>query len=636
MFRDKDALESCAQSCLELRDRLKVVVEAQAKEQQLTKKFDQIAVFDQADRRASELISIIRARIAWKEGVKAIESLDEGEPASENVVFSLQDAYNIFSKQVAVPERGEFLERVKDVFLSWYSTRVVLALQSDTPAESLLALKAKYDRLDRSDGQDLNLLASIYFNAVIRHYIKDQSKLELHEVATLPDLFVDLQRSILANYTRLREGKRWAEKVLTAPSEFIAEALTESVLAQWNDVEGICERALTSTNEEDSTGALSLRMILALKQLIADVSPQTDEDKPITECVLKIGNGLMEHVAAGYSKLASSYLTTYANISLGTGTTASSLEQLSNGLSQLIKESDYLMQIASETFDCLAIIYITPAFRSMYENLVSLLSNFYKATMDKTSMKNNDILRLISISGQLMLWLENDRRKLKDMLDSYRTADKKNSGNMLQSEKLAEEIANFEKRISVKAEGDLGIAKSRTDFRKLNKRFVTRAVEHLSRPFVSSMESALKEIRSQRSEKGDQSTAVQETSMPSFGSTPNEFVTSAGVSLLSLAHELSSYSHDTNMAYSLAVVSKTDSIEDVTSWWVEKCAATVQDCFIDGMGEIGHLPPNLIRQFAVDYVYLADVFEDLGTAKLAEFDEMRQTFADLGYIKDQS
>ncbi|VDK27961.1 unnamed protein product [Anisakis simplex] len=48
------------------------------------------------------------------------------------------------------------------------------------------------------------------------------------------------------------------------------------------------------------------------------------------------------------------------------------------------------------------------------------------------------------------------------------------------------------------------------------------------------------------------------------------------------------------------------------------------------------MPPHLIRQFAVDYVYLADVFEDLGTAKLAEFDEMRQTFADLGYIKDQS
>lgn len=53
-------LEACARSCLELRDRLKMVVEAQAKEQQLTKKFDEIAVFDQADRRASELANIVR------------------------------------------------------------------------------------------------------------------------------------------------------------------------------------------------------------------------------------------------------------------------------------------------------------------------------------------------------------------------------------------------------------------------------------------------------------------------------------------------------------------------------------------------------------------------------------------------
>uniref|UniRef100_A0A914RF38 Uncharacterized protein n=1 Tax=Parascaris equorum TaxID=6256 RepID=A0A914RF38_PAREQ len=166
-------LEACARSCLELRDRLKMVVEAQAKERQLTKKFDEIAVFDQADRHqspeaafsASSLPYPIRthfthcvlsdhsnmlalvfmslhqpdtretcfnpeiaeptelawcsvgggcshyrrplcrsgnpeelARIAWKDGVKAIESLDEGEPAPEGVVFSLQDAYNIFSK----------------------------------------------------------------------------------------------------------------------------------------------------------------------------------------------------------------------------------------------------------------------------------------------------------------------------------------------------------------------------------------------------------------------------------------------------------------------------------------------------------------------------------------------------------
>lgn len=31
-------------------------------------------------------------------------------------------------------------------------------------------------------------------------------------------------------------------------------------------------------------------------------------------------------------------------------------------------------------------------------------------------------------------------------------------------------------------------------------------------------------------------------------------------------------------------------------------------------------------------VYLADVFEDLGTAPLPEFDQMRDVFIELGYI----
>lgn len=46
--------------------------------------------------------------------------------------------------------------------------------------------------------------------------------------------------------------------------------------------------------------------------------------------------------------------------------------------------------------------------------------------------------------------------------------------------------------------------------------------------------------------------------MPSFSSTPNEFVTSAGVALLSLAHQLSAYSHDSNMATALAAASKVE------------------------------------------------------------------------------
>ena len=60
---------------------------------------------------------------------------------------------------------------------------------------------------------------------------------------------------------------RWAEKVLDAPSEFIAAALTESFTVQWGSVKDVLVVTLEKTAEEDVSGAASLRMILALCQV---------------------------------------------------------------------------------------------------------------------------------------------------------------------------------------------------------------------------------------------------------------------------------------------------------------------------------------------------------------------------------
>lgn len=51
-----------------------------------------------------------------------------------------------------VPQRADFLEKAKDVFLSWYSTRIVLAIQSETPVDDLLSIKQKYEMLRRTAG----------------------------------------------------------------------------------------------------------------------------------------------------------------------------------------------------------------------------------------------------------------------------------------------------------------------------------------------------------------------------------------------------------------------------------------------------------------------------------------------------
>ncbi|VDD96096.1 unnamed protein product [Enterobius vermicularis] len=617
---EESVLEACGRLCFELRDRLKMVVEAQAKEQ-LAKEFDAIAVFDKADRRATELANIILARRTWNENIKVIESLEEGEPPPEEVVFQLNDAYCTFSKYVEVKERKDLLERMKDVFLSWYSTRIALALQSDNPAENLFSIKQKYELLGRKDD----------FLAIIRHFIKGQSKLEFQVANSLPDLFIDAQKEIISIFTGLREGHGWAERVLEKPSEFIASALIESFGAQWNAVKEVVSETLQKTAEDDPSGAASLKMILALRQLLSNMSAENDDDKLLMDVVFDLGVRLLAEVAKDYSKLATSFLATHSNIYVGTGTMSTVLEQISNGLTQLIKESDYLVSVTSETFGVYSVIYIIPAFRSMYENVISLLLSFYKSHVEKSSIKDNDVLRFVSIMGQVMLWVEHDRRRIKEMLETYQTGK---VDHFMQNfaEKLSDDVNSFDRKVVVKADCDLGITKSQSELRKLNKRAVAKAIERLSAPIIAELEAVFKEFKTESADKEE--TTVVKVNVPSFGTSPNDHVTAAGVALLSLAHHLSAYSHNANMAASLASASKMDSVEDVASWWIEKCASSVQNCFVDGVGDVAGLSPAAGRQFAVDYGYLADVFEDLGTSQVEEFQRLRQIFKDCNYLEE--
>ncbi|VDP23050.1 unnamed protein product [Onchocerca flexuosa] len=56
------------------------------------------------------------------------------------------------------------------------------------------------------------------------------------------------------------------------------------------------------------------------------------------------------------------------------------------------------------------------------------------------------------------------------------------------SKKLCSEISNFQNKASAKGEGDISLAKARSEIRKMNKRFIARTVEVLSRTLITDME----------------------------------------------------------------------------------------------------------------------------------------------------
>ncbi|EFO20340.2 hypothetical protein LOAG_08148 [Loa loa] len=612
---DESNLEECARSCAELRERLKMVVDAHAKEQ-LANEFDAIAIYDKADRRATDLIKILMARKLWKENVIIIENLDGNEPAPENVVINLQKAYESLSEFLDVPERADFLEKVKDVFLSWYSTRIVLAIQSETPVDDLLPIKQKYEMLRRIED----------FNNVIRHYVEGENKFSFHTTNNLSDLYLDTRGIIISNYKRLMDG--WVEKVLDAPDVFLSNTFSEAILMREKEIKDACTATIGMTLENDPSGSQTLKMILEFRLVVSQYISHPDDDKSIAKCITQFGELLLFFTADEYTKLAISFLANCSNISLDSTHTFACLEQLFNRLSQLIEESNYLLQMAKETFGNIGIIFLTPAFRTMYENVISMLDKFYKTHMNKSNIKDEDVLRLVSISGQLLTWIDNDKQRLKDMSEQLGVTDTDPAISRL-SEKLFNEISNFQSKSSAKGECDITLVKARAEVRKMNKRFIARTVEVLSCTLVTDMESGLRNIIS---DKSTENVKMQE-SVPSFGTSPNEFVTAAGVALLSLAHQLSAYSQDSNMASAIMFAAKLETIDDIPSWWIGKCAVVVQECFVDTVGDIDEYSSSLCRQLSVDYTYLADVFEDLGTTKIPDFVNMRQMFVNAGYLE---
>ncbi|VDK82589.1 unnamed protein product [Litomosoides sigmodontis] len=613
----ESSLGECARSFAELRERLKMVVDAHAKEQ-FVKEFDAIAIYDKADRRAADLVKILMARKLWKENVIIIENLDGNEPAPENVVFNLQKAYESLSEFVSVPERADFLEKVKDVFLSWYSTRIVLAIQSETPVDDLLPIKQKYEMLRRTED----------FNNVISHYIEDENKFSFRAAGNLSDLFLDARSIIMSNYKRLMDG--WVEKVLDTPDVFLSNAFTAVILMREKEIKNACTDTIGKTLEDDLSGSQTLKMILEFRSMLSRYVSRPDDGKYIAKCIEQFAELVLFFTAGEYTKLATSFLANCSNFSLDSTHAFECLEQLSNKLSKLIEESNYLMQIAKETFGNIAIIFLVPAYRIMYENVISVMDKFYKVHMNKNNVNDEDVLRLVSTSGQLLTWVDNDKQRLKDMFEQLGVAEADCVLSRL-SEKLFNEILNFQNKSSVKGECDISLAKARAEVRKMNKRFIARATEVLSRTLLLDMENGLRSIISDKS--NENLKAQGSTKVPSFGTSPNEFVTAAGVALLSLAHQLSVYSQDSNMASAIMFAAKLETLDDIPSWWVGKCAVAVQECFVDTVGDIAAYSSSLCRQLSIDYTYLADVFEDLGTTKISDFINMQQMFLNAGYLE---
>ncbi|VBB33911.1 unnamed protein product [Acanthocheilonema viteae] len=396
------------------------------------------------------------------------------------------------------------------------------------------------------------------------------------------------------------------------------------------EIKDACTDTIGKALEDDPSGSQTLKMILEFKSVMSQYMSRPDDNKCIAKCIAKFGELLLFSTVDEYTKLATSFLANCSNISLDSIHTFICLEQLSNKLSQLIEESNYLMQMAKETFDNIAIIFLVPAYRTMYENIISVLDKFYKTNMNRNGVKDEDVLRLVSISGQLLIWVDNDKQRLKDMFEQLGVAETDPTISRL-SEKLFNEISNFQNKSSAKGECDISLVKARGEVRKMNKRFVARAIEVLSHTLVIDMESGLRSIIA---DKSTENMKMQEsTKVPSFGTSPNEFITATGVALLSLAHQLSAYSQDSNMASAIMFAAKLDTIDDIPSWWVGKCAIAVQECFVDTVGDIAGYSSSLCRQLSVDYTYLADVFEDLGTMKISDFVNMQQMFLNAGYLE---
>ncbi|XP_014661892.1 PREDICTED: conserved oligomeric Golgi complex subunit 7-like isoform X2 [Priapulus caudatus] len=296
-----------------------------------------------------------------------------------------------------------------------------------------------------------------------------------------------------------------------------------------------------------------------------------------------------------------------------------------------------------------ALVQALKAFFASYHHEFNRILKMVKG-QDKSNEDDNwslyqQALRIIQVCGELLLHVEDFDKTLREQLLSVATkftpvaddiplelehgTDTRGNPFMLMDQLLldrqADRMALYELINHCKKHKDeiCLLYDTQTNVRTLCEdvhRFAFNVV-------FSQIENHLQDMHSMKAWQLDKAGGALMVDLPSFGLSPQEYITKIGQYLMTLPQHIEPFIIGDNAALLAALqharLPYTDGKGHIADVWLEVFANATQQHYVEAILRITELTPHAIKQLVTDVDYLTNVFDDLGLHPTEELKSVR-------------
>ncbi|CAD5220797.1 unnamed protein product [Bursaphelenchus xylophilus] len=512
--------------------------------------------FDSAKGRSDRLIEVINAKTMWESSLRVVDMMGESE---QNELFgylvNLQKSNQILKRYVPSEERDHLLETRKDLFLSWFSSAILFAIDSND-IKLLQNLKEKFDALDRTE--DYKKTFGAFITNTICTFI-EENKEDLTLIKLLDESFnLWKKASRTASHLFGEDGSR-----------FVALSFYEGITSKDNIIKGIINRMVMESEDTFSTA----RQLSTLRKDFGGYV-KAEGDDAVFSVINTFCDDLYEIISDDLSKHVKSQLMVKVNEILQTfNQKAHKSHQwilpLLEGIHSLMRD---LITEAADIFGSKFSKFIVPTFENAIDQIYSIFKKsdilglkIPKSNVNFTLDEVNDKLICMCTVGYILNMIDDMNSFIHDVYNSNKDANDPKEPYVIRNRQLME---------------------------KYSRKVVQSKVGDLSKFLIYPMTDEMNKLKT------EMGTADSKVSLPTFSITPHNYITTVGHGLLSQT--------------AVEVASGDEYNEDECDLWVLKAIVILlMESFCNNVGDPVKLSLPLLRQFNADVVFLLEALEDL-------------------------
>ncbi|KAL6722672.1 hypothetical protein Aduo_017776 [Ancylostoma duodenale] len=524
--------------------------------------------YDAAKSRTNNLIGVIKARSQWERAKEHLK--EEGRDDQQKMyecLADMQSSQETLSKFISNGFDTREFEDMKDRFLAWQSAALIFAIQQ-ADFEKLAEIQKIYETLGRKD-EFISIFRRVSMNR-LREFSADGPSAQF----IIDALYKELEFVFTHHHRVLR---RFLND--DAASAVLSEAIQE----------GLKEINLTeSFNKIISADENPIELLQKTSQFLATRSDSSSKIACLANISQQLKTEVVHDLITPFRSALLSYVLSRINtLDLSSGSFRSRVESLKTSIAELLHLLTDVFVHSEALFgrDVKQVVQ-QPIDKGLENFLAKLRSWEYWLDSHGRSRSLEDIITVCSASGQLVFGLQEFKTMVTDVESSL-------SPNIKSVLKWNRGVCDL---------------------------VLKTAVEKV----VSKMKAKIEEIKS---------TVPKEprmSNLPSFSTSPHEYITTAGQELLQLFHLWEQFFLDDNVVYSFFIaLKKKYEGDELFKKTVSDVANSVITEFVSSVGDPTTYSKDVAKQFHADTVFLKDAFEDLRTGNVEQLSALEAKLKDV-------